>query len=284
MFNITNSLLGGGTLSLPYVFAKCGVVTATTLLLLTASLTIFSLHIICTLSEKYGCSTYSEVIERTLGRRAKLTATYCLVLTLLLAIIAYLVLLRDVASEVFEYFMPLHYSLTPHPLVENTIITSLVVLVYPLMTADSLHALRYSSYCGTTCIVLLLVCMCSKALYRVSDEGMPSEVVYYYTTPSDILTALPITFIAYMCHFNINAVYCDLKRPQDIQCVVSSAVSSAAVFFIVFGVAGYVCASGATADNILKNFDSRDPVVMVARMGLTVTLMSQLPMMVVPCR
>lgn len=103
------------------------------------SLSIFSLHIITQLSQKLGCSTYGEVMEKTLGRRAKQTATYCVVLMLFLVIIAYLILLRDVASELVEYFTPASVLLTP--LQKNLILTTLAILAFPLMTADSLHGM-----------------------------------------------------------------------------------------------------------------------------------------------
>lgn len=282
IFNLTNSLLGGGTLSIPFVFAKCGIFGAVLLILFSMTVSIFSLELLCQMSKKLGCSSYSEVIERTLGRQAKQTATYCLVVILFLAIIAYLVLLRDVASELFMYFTPATYELTSQ--MENMIITSLVVMAYPLMTANSLHALRHTSYCGTSCIILLLGCLCCKAIGKVAEFGIPAELIYVPATLSDFLTALPITLIAYLCHFNVNGVYCDLQKPEEINFVIRTAVSGASIVFILFGMAGYIFAGGETADNILKNFSPRDPLLMVARLGLSITLMTQLPMMIIPCR
>eukprot|EP00603_Paraphysomonas_imperforata_P004921 CAMPEP_0114420058 /NCGR_PEP_ID=MMETSP0103-20121206/4358_1 /TAXON_ID=37642 ORGANISM="Paraphysomonas imperforata, Strain PA2" /NCGR_SAMPLE_ID=MMETSP0103 /ASSEMBLY_ACC=CAM_ASM_000201 /LENGTH=407 /DNA_ID=CAMNT_0001588519 /DNA_START=1 /DNA_END=1225 /DNA_ORIENTATION=+ len=220
-------------------------------------------------------------MEKTLGRRAKQTATYCLVVILFLVIVAYLILLRDVASELFEYFTPDDYEVTV--LTKNMILTSLAVLAFPLMTADSLHALRYASYLGATCILLLLGCLCMKA-HQQQAAGLTSPLKYTPTSVSDVLTALPITFIGFLCHFNVNSIFCDLTDPRDIKCVVRSTVSGVAAVFLLFGFAGYVFAGAATADNVLKNFSAKDPVLMLARVGLSVTLMSQLPIMVIPCR
>jgi amino acid permease len=244
------------------------------------SLSIFSLNIICQLSQKFGCSSYSEVMEKTLGRGAKQAATYCLVVMLFLVIIAYLILLRDVASELLEYFTPDSYQVTA--LTKNLLLTTLAALAFPLMTADSLHALRYTSYCGTTCILLLLGCLCHKAYQMPAGGG--GELKVMPASAADVLTALPITFIGFLCHFNVNGILCDLHRPQEIRRVVRTTVGGTAAVFLLFGLAGYVFAGGGTADNVLKNFPAKDPVLMAARLGLTVTLMSQLPIMVIPCR
>jgi amino acid permease len=261
------------------------VYVAVMLVLFAMSLSIFSLNIICQLSEKYGCATYSEVMEKTLGRRAKQAATYCLVVILFLVIIAYLILLRDVASELFEYFTPDNYEVTV--LMKNMILTTLAVLAYPMMTADSLHALRHASLLGATCILMLLGCLCLKAYQHHQEQaeaGLSVPLKYTPTSITDVLTALPITFIGFLCHFNVNGVFCDLSSPQDIKCVVRSTVSGTAVVFLLFGFAGYVFAGADTADNVLKNISSRDPLLMFARVGLSITLMSQLPIMVIPCR
>ena len=290
VFNLTNSLLGGGTLSLPFVFAKCGVLVSVCLVGFSMSLSIFSLTIICELSEKLGCSSYSEVMEKALGEKARSAATYCLVVMLFFVVIAYLILLRDVASELFEYFTP--DSIQTTVLMKNTILTTLTALAYPLMTARSLHALRYASYCGTSCILFLLFCLVYRTIHNsdASPESaseseksgamagmLPGDI-------HDVLTALPITFIGFLCHFNVNGVFSDLERPKEIYKVIRRAVGSTAFVFLLFGISGFYFAGPSTADNILKNFSSKDPILLAARCGLTVTLLSQLPIIVIPFR
>jgi len=58
----------------------------------------------------------------------------------------------------------------------------------------------------------------------------------------------------------------------------------AGFIYILFGLAGYLFAFDKTADNILNNFSSKDPSLVVARIGLVLTLMCQMPMVAVPCR
>lgn len=200
---------------------------------------------------------------------------------LILIIIAYLILLRDVSSELLEYFTPDHFVVTP--MTKNVLLTSLTVVAFPLMTADSLHALRYTSYCSATCMLLLLGCLCQKAFVH-SSQPSGRDLLYFPTSTADLLTALPITFIGFFGHFNINGIFCDLAKPTDITRVIYTTVLTSAFVFVLFGTAGYVFARADTADNILKNFSPKDPVLMAARVGLTITLMTQLPIVVIPCR
>jgi amino acid permease len=51
-----------------------------------------------------------------------------------------------------------------------------------------------------------------------------------------------------------------------------------------FGVVGYLCAYDDTKGNILLNFDPKDSVILLGRIGYGVTLMAAIPMVTVPCR
>jgi amino acid permease len=68
--------------------------------------------------------------------------------------------------------------------------------------------------------------------------------------------------------------------------VMTRALCAAALLFFSFGLVGYLFAYDQTSDNILNNFLSNEPGLglLVARVGLMVTLMCQLPMIMLPCR
>mmetsp|Transcript_26994 Transcript_26994/g.79760 ORF Transcript_26994/g.79760 Transcript_26994/m.79760 type:complete len:105 (-) Transcript_26994:1966-2280(-) len=54
VFNLVATIVGGGILSVPLAFEKCGVVLATILMVVAAVLTDFSLYIMCSCSRRTG--------------------------------------------------------------------------------------------------------------------------------------------------------------------------------------------------------------------------------------
>lgn len=68
------------------------------------------------------------------------------------------------------------------------------------------------------------------------------------------------------------------------QFVINASLVAAFVVTYFFGVVGYLCAYDDTKGNILLNFDPKDSVLLLGRIGYGVTLMAAIPMVTVPCR
>jgi amino acid permease len=285
IFNVLNTCVGGGTLSIPFAFSKCGWGVATTAVFVSMMCTIFSMRLLCTLARKLGCATYSDVMEKTLGNAGKRITTALLFGMLFLVIIAFLVLMKDIAGDIVQFFTPESYVLTDR--MKNLIVTVLTALCFPLMTADHLHSLRYISYAGTICVLILLYSIASEAYVGYKEGTLGEEQLRFGpSNSSDIFIGLPIIFISFLCQFNVIGVFSDLNSPNDQNMgrVINISMTVAAVLFTSFGFVGYLFASNHTQDNILKNFSPRDPSLLIARIGLTLTLLCQLPMVVLPCR
>jgi len=61
VFNLLSTIVGGGTLSLPYAFSKCGYMGGTILVIGSVFISIISLKTLCILARKHGTTKYSEV-------------------------------------------------------------------------------------------------------------------------------------------------------------------------------------------------------------------------------
>lgn len=55
-FNLVSTIVGGGVLSLPLAFEKCGIVLATLLIVLAAVTTDLSLYLLCLCARQTGVS------------------------------------------------------------------------------------------------------------------------------------------------------------------------------------------------------------------------------------
>jgi len=121
------------------------------------------------------------------------------------------------------------------------------------------------------------------------------------------LTGLPILFSVYLCQFNVLAVYSQLKEPTDenIHSVVYSALAVITVIYCCLGFIGcllfgeYNINELTTAlqevhirslrrenypDNVLELFDTSDPLILISRIAMFISLLCTIPMIIIPAR
>jgi amino acid permease len=112
----------------------------------------------------------------------------------------------------------------------------------------------------------------------------------------DVLDVLPLFISCYVCHYNLPVVHNDLTDPTParVRRWISSTVWGATLFYLVMGVAGsaFAMACGGSEDgtavvvhgNILLNFDANDPLLLVGRLCLAVTIALAFPVLTIPAR
>ncbi|EJK61634.1 hypothetical protein THAOC_17843, partial [Thalassiosira oceanica] len=105
-FNLIATVVGGGVLSLPIVFQKCGIVFATAAMALSACTTYLSLVMLCYSSRRAGGSSYGEVMRSAFGERAEELVAWLLFVFLLFVIVGYMVLIRDIWTPLALLVLP----------------------------------------------------------------------------------------------------------------------------------------------------------------------------------
>lgn len=288
VFNLLSTIVGGGTLTIPYAYYKCGIIVGTIITLFSIFVSIMSMEILCTLSRKLGCNSYIEVMQRSLGGNFGDMSNTLLIFMLLFVIMAFFILEKDIAGNILDYFLHSHDSGSIDSTYKSVILSVIIVFTFPIMLADNYHSLRYISYLGTLSVTLLLFIIAIKSfiLNWQSPERIVNNLRLGPNSFFDILTALPIILIAFMCQFNILGIYSNLSNPypRHISHVIRVSIFIAGVIYIFFGIAGYTIAYDSTKDDILNNFSSHDPALILARCGLLLTIICQIPMVIVPCR
>ena len=304
IFNLLNTMVGGGALSLPYAFAKCGWLGGVVLVLFSVKISNFALSLLCTLARKVRGTSYPAIVGKTMGGAYAEALDATQFFMLFLVVIAFLILIRDISGDVVEFLMfgPAYSAeddvlqgLDAHS--RSLLLHIMTAAMLPLMAQESLHALRHVSYVGSASVMLLLGVIAHKAYLANTrnGEGFWNSVLAGGPRGAarlgpekwgDVLTALPIILIAFLCQFNIVGVFTKLERPSPSRTegvILTTNYASGAVY-ILFGLSGYLFSTDRTADNILNNFSPKDPSLALARSGLVLTLMCQIPMVLLPCR
>jgi len=107
VFNLVSTMVGGGSLSLPYAFSQAGLLVGFLILItvsISADFTVYAL-VACSrrsARDKHTPESFEEVARFAFGERGKKFTMFLVFLTTYIAVMAYAILLRDLASPLAE--------------------------------------------------------------------------------------------------------------------------------------------------------------------------------------
>ncbi|KAG7394346.1 hypothetical protein PHYBOEH_005278 [Phytophthora boehmeriae] len=294
IFNLVSTIIGGGILSLPFAFDKCGLVVALVFMIIAASASTFSLYVIVSCSRRGSAASYEEVVRKALGARAGRITVVLLVLLTFLTLVAYVILTKDLVGSLGSQFL---YGRALSVAEQNVLTIVCVLLVSPALLAQSMDALRFTSVFSLVSVLVLAIAITIRAVDVVfkqkdildveSEPVIPVKLVP--TTWVDAAYAFPIISVSFLCHFNVLPVYRELHKPtrHRLKKIVGATMFSTWMFYMLVGIMGYLFAfqqKGGVQGDILNNFSDDDPLVNLGRLGLLVTIQLSLPLIIQPCR
>ena len=235
-FNLIATIVGGGVLTLPYAFFKCGIIVATIFMVIAAWITNGSLQILCYAARDTGATSYGEVARAAFGQWFEWIVSFFLFLFLSIALVAYMILIRDIwtplvldiawmKSSVICLIGQDDSSTTNFQEQEGNIVLLMILLfLLPCLIQRTLYALRFNCYIGFTSVSILCVALCYQAYYEVIrtmnshdgtvDESALNSYVWIPRQWGDLLFSFPIFMLSFLCHFNVIAIQGALVAPS----------------------------------------------------------------------
>eukprot|EP00644_Phytophthora_capsici_P010537 jgi/Phyca11/116291/e_gw1.30.566.1 len=294
VFNLVSTIIGGGILSLPFAFDKCGLVVALIFMVIAASASTFSLYVIVSCSRRGRAASYEEVVRKALGARAGRITVMLLVLLTFLTLVAYVILTKDLVGSLGARFL---YNRPISEAEQNVLTVVCVLLVSPALLARSMDALRFTSIFSLVSVLVLAIAITVRAVDATfshhdvvnAEAESPIPIKLVPDSWADAAYAFPIISVSFLCHFNVLPVYRELHKPtrHRLKKIVASTMFSTWLFYILVGIMGYLFAFrqiGGVQGDILNNFSDSDPLVNLGRLGLLVTIQLSLPLIIQPCR
>jgi amino acid permease len=276
-FNLTATIVGGGVLSLPLAFAKCGVILGTLLMIIAALLTERTLYLLCLCARHTGANTYGEVGEAAFGKYMEYFISFILATFLMFVLVGYMVLIKDIWTSIIEIVFGIEN------LHGDYVLLAVVLFMSPFLVQRTLHALRYNCYVAFGSVSVLCLALCQHAM----SSPLPSPLLLWTTNWSDILFAFPIITLSFMSIFNVLPIQRSLIKPSRgrLLFVVDGAMGSCFLLTLIFGLAGYLYSGATTKGNILESgIEDSDWVFFLGRLGCGITIMLAMAMMMLPCR
>jgi len=294
IFNLVSTIVGGGVLSLPYAFSKCGLILGMCALFFSCLISGFSIDLLVAASRGVGRNSYATVVQKAFGTNAQaITGGLIMTLTWLCAV-AYIVLVGDLLTPIFEFFFTVDIW-------GRRVISSLAIAcVAPMCYQRSLSSL---SALSTLCIISILIVSLAISHHSITKFGKTHKIftsqesgqLSFSITPNiryfpenwfDALNVFPVFGVCFLCHFNVLPIHTELQMPtrNHMRLVVKWTMFITSTLYFLVGVLGYFWSFSETCGNVLLNFPPDDILISIGRVCLSLTLLFSFPLLILPCR
>ncbi|GJM97874.1 hypothetical protein PR202_ga14834 [Eleusine coracana subsp. coracana] len=223
VFNLATSIIGAGIMALPATMKVLGVAVGLVSIVIMGILSEVTIELLVRFSAYCRSLSYGEVVHRALGRPASIVAQMCVIINNAGVLVVYLIIIGDVMSGSLKH-MGVMDQLLGHGEWDNRRLLILVVLVIflaPLCALEKIDSLSLSSAASVALAVVFVVVSCIIALIKIAEGkiSMPRMGPDFSSRAAmlDLLVVIPIMTNAYICHFNVQPIYNELKEktPQN---------------------------------------------------------------------
>ncbi|TPX54535.1 hypothetical protein SeMB42_g00198, partial [Synchytrium endobioticum] len=278
--NMLNTITGTGMLALPYAFAQLGLGLATSLLIVFAALTWYSLRLLVASATYVHTSsadaTYVSLARATMPnwRVAPALVDLAMILTCLSMAVSYVVVIGDTVTTLLG---------APSSSAPGWEVAFLILLI-PISLYDSLEVLTVTSALALVFVAYLALVVIGFAFTGVDTIEIPEKVGWFRLTPQ-FLGILPLFAFAFTCHQNMFAI-CVESGPQvlaKIDQVINVSVVGTAMVYEIVGASGYLTVGDAAQSNLLLVYPE-GWLVNGARVAFIALAVCSLPFQVQPAR
>ncbi|DAZ94002.1 TPA: hypothetical protein N0F65_007246 [Lagenidium giganteum] len=290
MFTLTNTILGSGTLAVPFAIASSGWLLGNAIMLAIAMITRYSVFLLLSASDRAGVNcakTYESLGHYTMGKFGTMLAEFTFIFGGFGTLVSYFIFITDLFSIVFAVRAAKKWIVT-------VVCTAFVVL--PLSLNRKIGKLRLASVMAIlsiTYVVIFVWIACVVAYNNKSSTVEFGKVEAVRFEPGSVYT-VTLLIAAFACHNTALPVYDEL-RDRSISRMNKAVVGAIAIAFILYetiGLCGYLQFGRDTKDNILLNFSpeyvSANPSIkfplLLGRTAMAVALLLTTPIAMWPFR
>ena len=269
-FNLVNTCLGSGMLSLPWVLARCGVVGGLLLMLLIPLLADVTLDFLVAAAAHTGAHTLTTIAELTIGRSGGLLSATTLLFLSFGVLVSYCVVIKQLTPRLARYWL----ALDERPSEASCLLLICAVCLVPLSSLPTMAKLGCASAASIALIAGFVQAVVGAAL-RVELGLSPVAAaarttdgaawwVYFDGSAADWLSALPIVAFSYLCHQNIPFMYQELggeaqpgpsssRKRSRFRAAARWSLAAATLIYVATAAGGFVAFGSHTEPNLLVN-------------------------------
>ena len=255
------------------------------------------------INNRKGIATYENVASQAFGRKARIFSMALVCACCFFATVGYAVLLRDMLEPIVDAMVKPPEGVGGGPtLARNSAMLIVVFCISPLTTWKNLTALKDVGAASMASVFTVGLCVAYRSIECQTGVLAENDVEPNSTNSSDgnmrafplsmkhLLDAIPLFISSFVCHFNVLPIHNELMCPTSDRVTrwVRTSIWPATLFYYVIGFTGSLfvkcTSSGSVQGNILLDFNEDDPLLLLGRLCLAVTIALAFPMLIIPPR
>ncbi|MED6271473.1 hypothetical protein CHARACLAT_020601 [Characodon lateralis] len=309
VFNLANAIMGSGILGLSYAMANAGIIQFVILLILAASFSLYSVHLLLKTANEGGALVYEALGYKAFGMPGKLTTSCSITMQNIGAMSSFLYIIKYEFPVIIESFTGAsdgEWYINGNYLV---LLVSLFVIL-PLSLLRNLGYLAYSSGLSVLCMVFFLIVVIIKKFQMPCPLPTPDAVnetmhilnidnvtsddddtckPKYFVYNSQTVYAIPILTCAFACHPTILPMYEELKdrsrkKMQNVANVSFMAMFSIYLLAALFGYLTFYIHVEPELLHTYSQFYKYDVLLLVVRLAVLAAVTLTVPVVLFPIR
>lgn len=253
VFTLTNTILGSGTLTVPFSIASSGWLLGNIVMIIIACITRYSVHLLLLSSDLAGrktARTYESLGHYTMGRFGTFLAEFTFIFGGFGTLVSYMIFTSDLIANVFGIASDRKWLVS---------VTCFLVVIFPLSMYRKIAKLRVSSLAAVISIsYVVLFVLCAFVYKQYKTNGTKEvDIRAVIIEPGSVYT-VTLLIAAFACHNTALPVYEELRSRtlKRMDRAVCYATLIAFVLYEIIGLFGYLLFGRDTLDNILLNFSA----------------------------
>jgi len=291
---VITSMVGGGTLALPYAMKHSGLIPTLIYFPLFSAMCVWSLHGVILVGQKTKANTFYDIAKALYGTKVAIVIELLLVSILMLAAVAYLTMVKNLLP--YSLRIIFHTDVDCFWTDKDFLIPALTfIVISPLALMPKVAALRYASLCGFCLVVYLTIVTvytffdyCNKPYGNgclTSSHTKPSvfeNVDLWGVNWVGHMYTIPLIISSYAAHPTVLPIYIELRRksPKDMWVVMVTGLTISALLYMVLASFGYFTFLSDTDPNYLLNEYHHNVAVTFASVGLCLVCSLAIPLFI----
>lgn len=257
VFNLTHTIIGSGTLTMPFIFSQTGWLTANVISMAIVALTTYSVYLLVCASDKVGgvgARSFESLGYKSAGVAGSVYAELVFIFGGLGTLTSYFIFIGQLMLLVLGYPSDSDKRCV-------VIVATVVCVVLPLTLFRRINALRYVSLFAVLAIVYIMIMYVAVWAEVGRYDDNPKE--YEYVEPEAVtwtgesVTAINMMIGAFCVQNTCLPVYGEMRDRSPRKIVVATLLAMAVSFAVyeMMGVSGYFLFGGHVHADSLLSFD-----------------------------
>ncbi|ELP89423.1 vacuolar amino acid transporter, putative [Entamoeba invadens IP1] len=271
VFNLSNTIIGSGTLAIPFAFLHAGWGMGIILLVVACFLSATTMIFLDIAADATGKFTYKEISYAVGGKYLSIVTQLSAFCYTTGTCIGYIIFLGGFIPRLFGDYDDEWYS------DRSFTITIISLLILPLTFFKNLSALRFSSFLAILCILYTMFTITIEYFTRYKELKVPAVM---FNWSWDLFRGFPIMTVAFCGHYNVLRFYDELQNRSTFKISLVQIISTclALVVYIFVGTFGYLSRGDALKGNVLVTYPYDDVPILAACASFVLVMAASFPL------